>query len=102
MIINSLFNYKLKKISNTLMVGFPIKNIDNVTGKLRELEINYLIIDNDVCDEYSFDNNRYNEYEYDLEKIFYNYLRIEKITKYLEDNIMNDDILNEIEDIVSY
>ena len=52
-IINYLFNYKIKNNR----VGFPISSHEKVINKLKEENIKYKDIDN----EYNPDNNRYNE-----------------------------------------
>lgn len=42
-----LFNYKIKKGNDYLMVGFPIAVIDKITKKFNELKIAYLIVNGD-------------------------------------------------------
>ena len=87
-ILNVLFNYKVKKISNSFKVGFPISSLDNVIDKFHKEKINYVVVDNDNVIKKSFDNNNYFNYKFDMEEMLYNYLRIEKIIKYFEDNII--------------
>ena len=43
---------------------------------------------------------KYNNYKFGIDKLLYNYIRIEKITKYLEDNITNIDISNKVDIIM--
>ncbi|MBR1937291.1 MAG: hypothetical protein IJ842_06350 [Bacilli bacterium] len=87
-ILNVLFKYKVKKISNSFKVGFPISSLDNVIDKFHKEKINYVVVENDNVIKKSFDNNNYFNYKFDMEEMLYNYLRIEKIVKYFEDNIM--------------
>ena len=96
LIINKILKYKLKKINNTFKIGFPISNLDNVLNKISD--INYLV--NNIILENKIDNNKYNNYKFDIDKLLYNYIRIEKITKYLEDNITNIDISNKVDIIM--
>lgn len=102
-IINKLFNYKISIMSNMIKVGFPIKKINDLTNILKDNSINYIITDNDIIDKYECTDNRYNEYSFDKEIVFYNYLRINKIIKYLEDNVINgsiNGILNRMEEMI--
>ena len=100
-IINKLFNYKLKRINNNFKLGFPIKTIDKIILKLNEENINYLIIDEEI-EKKEFKNNNYINYNFNMEEIFYNTLRVEKIIDYLNDNIYNiSDKLNKIESSLS-
>ena len=104
LIINKIFNYKIKKISNTIKVGFPISNIKYITGKIKDNNINYVVIDKDnIIDINEVDNNDYINYNFDIDNILYNYIRIEKIIKYLNDFIMNKEFcykLDKIEEII--
>ena len=100
LIINSLFNYKIKAIGNTIKVGFPIKNIDSVIDKLKDNNINYIIVDDDkISKKYETDKNNYSEYKMDMDSILYNLLRVEKVVKYLEENIMNYDLAKKLDKI---
>ena len=103
LIINNLLNYKVKRIGNTLKVGFPINNISVVTSLLVNNNISYIVVDKDIIDKYDSNSNNYNCYYYDMEKILFNYIRIDKIIKYLEYNVLSNnmnDILNRIDEIL--
>ncbi|MBR1718360.1 MAG: hypothetical protein IJ715_03730 [Bacilli bacterium] len=103
LIINNLLNYKVKRIGNTLKVGFPINNISVVTSLLVNNNISYIVVDKDIIDKYNSNSNNYNCYYYDMEKILFNYIRIDKIIKYLEYNVLSNnmnDILNRIDEIL--
>ena len=100
LIINIFFKYKIKTIGNTVKVGFPIKNIDYVKEKLKEYDINYLIVDDDkISDKHEAENNNYSEYKIDMDSILYNHLRVEKLIKYLSDNVMNRDLIEKLDKI---
>ena len=69
---------------------------------MEELEVNYLIIDNDIINKEKYKNNNYDKY---LVKSNYDILlnRINKINSILKNNLNNKKIsntLNKIEDIV--
>lgn len=99
-IINKLFNYKLKRINNSFKLGFPIKTIDKIILKLNELNINYLVVDEEVIRK-EFKDNNYLKYNFNSEEILYNTLRVEKIIDYLNNNIFSiSDKLNKIEEII--
>ena len=67
---------------------------------LYQENINYLIIDEEI-EKKEFKNNNYINYNFNMEEIFYNTLRVEKIIDYLNDNIYNiSDKLNKIEEIL--
>lgn len=102
-ILNDIFDYKPKRIKNAFKVGFPVSGIDDVTKRLEENCLFYIIIDDDIIRKYDNGKNKYKDFNYNLDIINYNYLRVEKICNNLYDNILNKDIssiLNKIEDIM--
>ncbi len=101
LIMNKLFDYKLTKLSNTFKVGFPILSLNSVLDKLNKYSINYIVIDEDIISE--FEINNYSNYSFDLNIIKYNLLTFKEITKYLNDNLLNNNItskLDRIKDII--
>ena len=101
-IINKLMDYKLKKLSNTFKAGFPINSLDNVLSLLNENSINYIIVEDKIVLKKEFDINNYSSYKFENNTIIYNSLRIERIIKYLNDNILSiSDKLNKIENIIN-
>ena len=97
-ILNTLFNYKIKKTSNITKVGFPIIALNKVILRLQMLKINYLIVNPNGDIKKKFNNNKYRNY---LEKPT-NLDRINLIYQRLLD-IKGDDIdalLNKIEEII--
>lgn len=63
-IINYLFNYKIKKLSNCIMVGFPISIIGNIKEKLNNEQLNYVIADNG--NNYRSNKNKDNNVKYEV------------------------------------
>ena len=98
-----MFDYKVKRISNSFKVGFPISSLDNVVARLDQEKTNYIVVDGEKIIEKSYDDNNYFKYKFDMEEVLYNYLRVEKIVKCLEDNLMSNEFngkLKEIEKIL--
>ena len=60
-ILNNLFNYKIKEINNNKRLGFPTNSYDKVITKLKEFQINYIIIEDDITKK-TFKQNNYNNY----------------------------------------
>lgn len=101
LIINKLFYYKLKRINNSFKLGFPIKAIDKIILKLNEENINYLVVDEKILKK-EFKESNYLKYNFNMEEILYNTIRIEKIIDYLNNNILGiSDKLNKIEEIIN-
>lgn len=42
-IISYILGYKLKKVENVMMCGFPLNSINRVKAKLEEKKINYVL-----------------------------------------------------------
>jgi hypothetical protein len=91
-----LFDYKIKKMSNCVMVGFPERVIDNVKERLLKEKVSFVIIDEDkqfVSDKSSFTDSNYevlldiscksNDIEMEIEKIKHA-LEVLKGTKSIE------------------
>ena len=102
-ILNSIFNYKPKRIKNAFKAGFPVSGIDEVIKRFEEIGLFYIIVDDGIIKEYANGKNRYNDYNYNFDVINYNYLRIEKINNFLYDNMLNEnvsDVLSKIENVI--
>ncbi len=101
LILNKKFNYKIKRIKNNIKVGFPISKMDDI---LRLLDgVNYVIIEKDkIIEEKEYKNNKYNEYDFDINKVIFNFIRIDKIYNNLCGRVNNnlENILERIESIV--
>ena len=92
LIINKLFGYKVKKLSNTFKAGFPCSNIDKITNMLDNKKINYIVVDENSSRKRTIKNNKYIEYIFDLNKLELNSIRIDRIYTYLKDMVLSDDI----------
>lgn len=104
LIISKLFDYKLTKLSSTLKCGFPISNIERVKSILQEKEINYIIIDDQICDTYEATINHYQDYSVNIDIIKYNILKVERISKILNDLVCDENApatLEKIEEILN-
>lgn len=102
LILSKLLGYKIKRFSKSFKCGFPVSKINDVLNAISKNKINYLVIEDEV-NKVTFADNRYTKYNFDVNKILFNYLRIDKITKYLNDNVLNsniDDILGEMEKLL--
>ena len=94
----------LSKLSDTVKCGFPISSLEKVKIILKEKQINYIVVEKDkiVC-KGQFEKNTYSNYCYDINTIKYNFIRIGKITKYLNENAFNEmnDLLDKIEESIN-
>lgn len=99
LIMNSIFNYKISKLSNTFKVGFPISSLENIIEKLNEKSINYVVLNKEETINKKFDNNNYKKYNFNTDIINYNTLLINEIEKYLNDNLLKSEISSKLEKI---
>ena len=93
-------NYKILNLKNNIKVGFPLGNINNVTSKLEELKINYIIIDNkSIVKKYENEDNNFKEFTSSVFEVISINERINKIIDKLKsiDNDSIKEILDEIE-----
>lgn len=60
--MSDLFNYQIKNFKNFSRTGFPINNIEKVIEKLKDKQINYIIVDDKNITNIEFESNRYNFY----------------------------------------
>ena len=101
LILNKLFNYKIKRTKNNIKAGFPIYKLDYI---LRLLDrVNYIIIEKDkIIEVKEYDNNKYNEYDFDINKVIFNFIRIDKIYNTLCERVNGnlENILEIIESII--
>lgn len=100
LIMNKIFNYKLNKLSNTFKVGFPVSSLDNIINKLNDYFINYIVIDkSEITKRKDFDSNNYDKYTFDENTLKYNLILVNEITKYLNDNLQDENITIKLEKI---
>lgn len=91
LIINSIFGYKVKKFSGTFKCGFPVKKLSDILCVLNDKKINYLVVDSQIVTSEDFgDNNTYKDFDFDVNKVLLNLMRIDKINNYLNDNLLTN------------
>lgn len=97
LILNELFDYKIKRIKDNIKLGFPVKTLDSIIKLMGN--INYVIVDKEIIDM-KFNDNKYNEYNYDVNKVVLNFIKLERVYNYLIDNIVDGDLLNTIDKLI--
>ena len=100
-IINKLFNYKIKQLSKYIRVGFPINSLNRVRTILTKYEINYITVDNNDITYSKFTRNNYSKYSSNDYFIVKN--KINNINDILNNNILNpsiNSIISSIEGII--
>ena len=98
-ILSNIFRFKIIESKNFVKCGFPLTSINKVINRLNNIQVNYLIIDNDIIEKEKYTTNNYDKYNTSNN---YNLLyRIDKIYNVLKLNIDNDNINNIINDIES-
>ena len=98
LIINSIFYYKVKKIKDTIKTGFPINKIDYVTKLIGN--INFVILeDGKIVYKKEFKENKYTTYNFDVNSVIVNSIKIERLTKILNEKLLDSNISNIISDI---
>ena len=102
-IINTLLKYKIKKFSKTFKSGFPTLKLNVILKILEENHLNYVVLDEIEMIKKEFDDNKYQNFNFDIDRIMLNYIKIDKIMNYLNDNILNEritDILEKMEELL--
>ena len=100
LILNKIFNYKILELKNNIKAGFPLNSLDTVISKLKELSINYIIIeDKNIIDKYEVEDNNFSKYTSSVFEVISINNRIDKIASKLKsiDNDKVKEILDEIE-----
>jgi len=77
LILNKLFGYKIKRIRETIKVGFPLNRLDYIIKLIGN--INYVVIDNTVVEKKKYNNNKYKDYNFDINGIILNSIKIDRI-----------------------
>lgn len=100
LILNKVFNYKILELKNNIKAGFPLNSLDTVISKLKELNINYIIIeDKNIKEKYEVEDNNFSKYTGSVFEVISINNRIDKIVSKLKsiDNDKVKEILDEIE-----
>lgn len=99
-IMNLIFDYKIKELPNYMRIGFPVPTLNKITKVLTEKEINYILFKNGEINPVKFNHNNYNKYidkilDYELAQTKIKYI-MQELDKYkLNHKII--DVLNEME-----
>jgi DNA mismatch repair ATPase MutS len=97
LILNKLFGYKIKRIKDSIKVGFPLSRLDYILKLIGN--INYVVIDNTVVEKKEFNNNKYKDYNYDINSIILNSIKIDRIYEELNNRLLDNNIENIITNI---
>lgn len=99
-VMNNIFNYKIKESTNFFKTGFPINSLNKVLMELENKNVNYLVINEKIINKQKYKKNNFDNYLKNYEV----YLsRISNINVILKNNLNNellDEILKKIESIV--
>lgn len=101
LILNKLFGYKIKRIKDSIKAGFPLTRLEYILKLIGN--INYVVIDNTVVEKKEFDNNKYKDYNFDINSIILNSIKIDRIYEELNNRLLDnntDDIITKIEVIM--
>jgi DNA mismatch repair ATPase MutS len=97
LILNKLFGYKIKRIKDSIKVGFPLNRLDYILKLIGN--INYVVIDNTVVEKQEFDNNKYKDYNFDINSIILNSIKIDRIYEELSSRLLDNNTENIITNI---
>ena len=97
LILDKLFGYKIKRIKDSIKVGFPLIRLDYILKLIGN--INYVVIDNTVVEKKEFDNNKYKDYNFDINSIILNSIKIDRIYEELSSRLLDNNIENIITNI---
>ena len=100
LILNKVFNYKILELKNNIKAGFPLNSLDTVINKIKELSINYIIIeDKDIKEKYEVEDNNFIKYTSSVFEVISINNRIDKIVDKLKSIDIDKvkEILDEIE-----
>ena len=88
LILNKLFGYKIKWIKDSIKVGFPLSRLDYIIKLIGN--INYVVIDNAVIKKKIFNNNKYKDYNFDINSIILNSIKIDRIYEELNNRLLDN------------
>ena len=107
-ILSYFFGYKVRDLgNNTTECGFPVDCIGKILKKLEDNRINYVILDRrnnyDVEERTNYKNlNRYDKFAVKAKSYVNCKKRIDNISKYLTENIYDENTKNIISNIEKY
>ena len=97
LILNKLFGYKIKRIKDSIKVGFPSNRLNYILKLIGN--INYVVIDNTVIKKKIFNNNKYKDYNFDINSIILNSIKIDRFYEELSSRLLDNNIENIITNI---
>ena len=97
LILDKLFGYKIKRIKDSIKVGFPLNRLDYILKLIGN--INYVVIDNTLIEKKEFNNNKYKDYNFDINSIILNSIKIDRIYEELSSRLLDNNIENIITNI---
>ena len=97
LILDKLFGYKIKRIKDSIKVGFPLNRLDYIIKLIGN--INYVVIDNTLIEKKEFNNNKYKDYNFDINSIILNSIKIDRIYEELSSRLLDNNIENIITNI---
>ena len=100
LLMNNLFDYKIKQIGGVNRVGFPLIAYNKVINKLKCFKINYLIIEGAQFTKKKFNLNNYDNYITNGDSINIRINRICDRLRLLKDSPQIKDILDFIDGVI--
>lgn len=99
-ICNKILGYKINSNGSNYSIGFPSNSIDKVINTIQNKQINYIVLNKDdsgnyyIQDKCEYDNNQYDEYKIDYNRLNYLNKRINDISKELQNKLFDSNIEN--------
>ena len=97
LILDKLFGYKIKRIKDSIKVGFPLNRLDYIIKLIGN--INYVVIDNTLIEKKEFNNNKYKDYNFDIYSNILYSIKIDRIYEELSSRLLDNNIENIITNI---
>ena len=88
LILDKLFGYKIKRIKDSIKVGFPLNRLDYIIKLIGNIK--YVVIDNTVVEKKEFNNNKYKDYNFDINSIILNSIKIDRIYEELNNRLLDN------------
>lgn len=103
-IMNKVFNYKINNLKSNIKVGFPVNSLNKCLEKLKNLNINFLIIDNnEIIKKQNNDINNFSNYlggVFEYISINNKIKSINEFIKSMNDNNKKIELIHKIEETI--
>ena len=103
-IMNKVFNYKINDLKSNIKVGFPVNSLNKCLEKLKNLNINFLIIDNnEIIKKQNNDINNFSNYiggVFEYISINNKIKVINEFIKSMNDNNKKIELIHKIEETI--